>query len=169
MTADPAGPTASAVEQADGFDDRPPAIGTPGNVVVAFGVIGLGVAGLLGSWALGPGSAAVPDTGTWPLLVSAVLIVLGVALLAVAPRTRDAERFGRAGVIVLAGLATMVGFVAVIDVIGFEIPSALLMFVWLRFLGREGWRTSILTSIGVVVGFYAVFVGALGVPIPHMF
>jgi putative tricarboxylic transport membrane protein len=63
----------------------------------------------------------------------------------------------------------MVGFVAVIEVVGFEIPAALLCFVWLRFLGRESWRMSILTSLGVVAGFYLVFVAALAVPIPHLF
>ena len=63
----------------------------------------------------------------------------------------------------------MIVFVALISVIGFEIPSALLAFVWLRFLGGESWRTSAVTSIGVVVAFYLVFVAALSVPIPHLF
>ena len=71
--------------------------------------------------------------------------------------------------LVVAGLATMVGFVAVIGVIGFEIPAALLAFVWLRVLGHEGWRTSIVTSLAVVVAFYLIFVAALSVPIPHLF
>jgi putative tricarboxylic transport membrane protein len=56
-----------------------------------------------------------------------------------------------------------------IEVIGFEIPAAVLCFVWLRFLGRESWRMSIITSLAVVVGFYLVFVAALAVPIPHLF
>jgi putative tricarboxylic transport membrane protein len=151
------------------LEDRPPAAGTVSNVVTALAVIGLGLAALLGSWSLGAGTARTPDSGTWPLLVSAVLVVLGVGLLAVVRRTRDAERFTRSSLLVLAGLATMVGFVAVIEVIGFEIPATLLMVVWLRFLGGERWRTSLVTSIAVVVAFYAVFVGMLSVPIPHMF
>ena len=53
--------------------------------------------------------------------------------------------------------------------IGFEIPAALLCFVWLRFLGRESWRMSVITSLAVVAGFYLVFVAALAVPIPHLF
>lgn len=147
----------------------PPAAGPLTNALVAVAVIGLGVATLLGSIALGAGSARAPDTGTWPLLVSGVLVALGVALLALARRTHDAERFSRAGLLVLAGLATMAGFVAVLEVIGFEIPAAVLTFVWIRFLGGEGLRTSIVTSIGVTVAFYVVFVGLLGVPVPHMF
>ncbi|ONI80136.1 hypothetical protein ALI22I_42735 [Saccharothrix sp. ALI-22-I] len=148
---------------------RPPAAGPTGNAVVAVVVLLLGIAALIGSWSLGVGSARVPDSGTWPLLVAVVLVGLGVALLVTVKKTSDAERFSRTSWLVAAGLATMVVFVLVIEHIGFEIPAALLAFVWLRFLGRESWRVSVVVSIGVVVVFYAVFVGALSVPIPHLF
>ena len=162
---------AEAVHQVEAEEHagRPPAAGPLSNVLVAAAVIALGVAALVGSAALGLGSARRPDSGTFPLLVSVVLVLLGVGLVVVARRTEDAERFTGASWLVLAGLATMVGFVAVIEVIGFEIPAALLAFVWLRFLGHEGWRSSVVTSLGVVVAFYLVFVVALSVPIPHLF
>lgn len=150
-------------------ENRPPAAGVLGNAVTALVVVGLGVAALIGSLSLGAGSASEPGPGTWPLLVSAVLTVLGVVLLATVRQSHDAERFTSTAWLVVAGLATMVVFVAVIEVIGFEIPAALLCFVWLRFLGRESWRASIVTSLGVVVAFYLVFVAALAVPIPHLF
>ena len=148
---------------------RPPAAGTVSNLVTAAAVVVLGAAALLGSWSLGIGSAREPGPGTWPLLVSVLLVVLGVALLLNFRRVSDAEKFSHGSWLVLAGLATMVVFVGLIDVIGFEIPSALLCLAWLRYLGREGWRMSIITSLGVVVGFYLVFVAALAVPIPHLF
>lgn len=150
-------------------ENRPPSAGVLGNAVTAVVVIAIGVAAVLGSVALGTGTASEPGPGTWPLLVSAVLTVLGVVLLALARQVHDAEKFTGTTWLVVAGLATMVVFVAVIEVTGFEIPAALLCFVWLRFLGREGWRTSILTSLGVVIAFYLVFVAALAVPIPHLF
>jgi putative tricarboxylic transport membrane protein len=155
--------------EAAAHEHRPPPAGPLGNALTAGAVVALGVAAVVGSWALGVGSARAPGPGTWPLLVSVVLVVLGVALLAGARRTSDAERFSPASWLVLAGLATMVGFVAVIEVIGFEVPAALLCFVWLRFLGRESWRTSVITSLAVVAAFYLVFVAALAVPIPHLF
>lgn len=149
---------------------RPPAAGTLTNVLTAAAIVVLGVAALVGASSLGVGSASEPGPGTWPLLISVLLVVLGVALLLLgARRSADAEKFSSSSWLVLAGLASMVGFVAVIEVIGFEIPAALLCFVWLRFLGREGWRMSIITSLVVVAGFYLVFVAALGVPIPHLF
>ena len=156
------------VEEAE-HEFRPPVAGRLTDVVVGVAVVGLGVAALLGSLALGVGSPRAPGTGTWPFLVSIVLVVLGIGLLAMTGRTRDAERFTGAARLVLAGLATMIAFVAVISVIGFEIPAALLMFVWLKFLGGESWRASIVTSLATVVAFYIVFVGLLAVPIPHMF
>ena len=155
--------------EAEEHEGRPPATGTLGNLVVAAAVVALGVAAVVGSLGLDVGSAAAPEAGTWPLMVSAVVVVLGLALLAVARRTADAERFTRTSWLVLAGLVTMVVFVVVLPVIGFEIPAALLAFAWLRFLGHEGWRTSIVTSLAVVVAFYLIFVAALSVPIPHLF
>ena len=162
---------AEAIHQveAEELESRPPAAGPLSNVLVAAAVTVLGVATLVGSSALGLGSTRTPDSGTFPLLVSAVLVLLGLGLVAAARRTEDAERFTRASWLVAAGLATMVGFVAVIGVIGFEIPAALLAFVWLRFLGHESWRSSVLISLGVVAAFYLVFVVALSVPIPHLF
>jgi hypothetical protein len=150
-------------------EHRPPPAGLVTNVVVAAVVIALGAATVIGSLALGAGSAADPDTGTWPLLIGLALTVLGVGLLFTARRTADAERFTGASWLVLAGVATMIVFVALISVIGFEIPAGLLAFAWLRFLGHESWRSSIITSLGVVVAFYLVFVAALSVPIPHLF
>jgi hypothetical protein len=156
------------VEEAE-HEGRPPAAGPLSNVLVAVAVVALGAAALVGSARLGLGSARSPEGGTWPLLVSGALVLLGLGLLATARGTTDAERFSRASWLVLAGLATMVGFVAVIEVIGFEIPAALLAFVWLRFLGRESWRMSVVASLAVVVAFYLLFVAALAVPIPHLF
>ena len=156
------------VEESE-HEGRPPHAGTLSNIVTAVGVIALGVAALAGAAALGLGAAAAPGPGTWPMLVAVATVLAGVALLATARRTHDSERFTRSSLLVLVGLATMVVFVVLLPVIGFEIPAALLCFVWLRFLGAESWRMSLGLSVGLVVAFYVVFVGALGVPIPHLF
>ena len=150
-------------------EHRPPAAGRTTNLVVALVVVALGAAALVGAMSLGAGSASSPGSGTWPLMISVVLVLLGLGLVATVRGTVDAERFTRPSLMVLVGIATMIAFVALIGVIGFEIPAALLAFVWLRFLGQESWRSSIITSLAVVVAFYLVFVAALAVPIPHLF
>jgi MFS family permease len=150
-------------------EDRPPAAGPVTNLATAAVIVALGVATLVGSWSLGVGTPEQPGPGAWPFLVSIVLVVLGVVLALLARTTTDTERFTRNSWAIPAGLATMVLFVALVGVIGFEIPAVLLAFVWLRFLGREGWRTSVITSVAVVAAFYLLFVAALAVPIPHLF
>ncbi|WP_299037870.1 tripartite tricarboxylate transporter TctB family protein [uncultured Pseudokineococcus sp.] len=150
-------------------EEPPPPAGTVANLVVAVLVTGLGVATVVSSLALGIGSAREPGAGTWPFALGLVVVVFGLALVAGARRTADAERFPREALGVVAGIGTMVAFTALIGRIGFEIPGALLCFVWLRWLGGEGWRTSVLVSLGIVAAFYAVFVGALGVGVPHLF
>jgi len=149
--------------------DRPPAAGPLMNLVIALVVVLLGAVALAGSLSLGVGTLSAPGPGTWPAVVGVVLIVLGLVLAARARHTDDAERFTRAGLLVLAAVATMAVFVAVVGLIGFEIPTALLAFVWLRLLGRESWRVSIVLSLATTVAFYLLFVAALDVTIPHMF
>ncbi|TYB62221.1 tripartite tricarboxylate transporter TctB family protein [Nonomuraea sp. PA05] len=148
---------------------RPPAAGTVTNLITAVVVMALGGAALAGSLSLGVGTLSSPRPGTWPAIVSAVLIVLGAVLAVQARRTSDAERFTRTAFSVLAAVASMVVHVAVISLIGFEIPTALLAFFWLRVLGRESWRISIVLSLAITVAFYLLFVGALQVSIPHLF
>jgi hypothetical protein len=153
----------------DEAEHRPPPAGPITNLVVALVVIGFGAAALVGSLSLGAGSAGSPGSGTWPLILSITIIVLGLGLLLTVHSTKDTERFTTSTWQVVAGLATMIVFVVLIDDIGFEIPAGLLAFVWLRFLGGESWRMSIAASIGMVVAFYLIFVAALSVPIPHLF
>ncbi|MEU4154932.1 tripartite tricarboxylate transporter TctB family protein [Actinoplanes sp. NPDC026670] len=144
-------------------DDRPPAAGPSANLIAAVVVIALGGAAVVGAAGLGSGP------GTWPTVVGVALVILGLILAAQARRAEPPERFTRSSLLVVAAVASMIAFVAVIATIGFEIPTVLLAFVWLRFLGRESWRTSIAVSLGIVVVFYALFVGALDVTIPHLF
>ncbi|GAB6897204.1 tripartite tricarboxylate transporter TctB family protein [Kineosporia succinea] len=139
------------------------------HLAVGLAVTALGLATLVGALDLGVGSAARPGSGMWPLLIGLALALLGVALSIRAAITDDAERFTRTSALVVAGLATMLGFVAVIGTVGFELPSLALMALWLRGLGGETWRSTALISVVTVVVLYALFVGALAVPIPHLF
>jgi hypothetical protein len=148
--------------------DRPPGAGRITNLVTAAAVVALGGAALAGSITMGLGEAAAPRPGTWPMVVSLVLIVLGLAL-AIRSRNTDAERFTRSALTVVAAVASMIVYVAVIGTVGFEIPTAVLALSWMRFIGRERWLISTVVSLAVTVALYALFVGALSVTIPHLF
>jgi hypothetical protein len=69
----------------------------------------------------------------------------------------------------LTGLVTLAAMVALMPLIGFEIPALVLCVIWMRFLGGETWRSTLVVSASVVISFYGIFVLALGTSIPHLF
>ena len=150
-------------------EDKPPAAGPLANIAAAAVVVVIGVAGIFLSLTMGLGTPEAPEPGMWPFIISVVLVVLAAALAVFGRNTLDAEKFSSSSWAVLAGVGTLIGFVLLVGTIGFEIPSLLLTFVWLRFLGKETWRMSTVLSFAIVAAFYLIFVVALGVPVPHLF
>ena len=59
--------------------------------------------------------------------------------------------------------------VLLMPVIGFEIPSLVLCFIWMRFLGGGTLALRRLYSVVIVAAFYGIFVPALGTSIPQLF
>jgi hypothetical protein len=66
----------------------------------------------------------------------------------------------------LLAIAWMLGFLAAIVLLGFPLTVALLVFVFVKFQGREGWVTSGVFTIVVWVFFYAIFDHLLHLPFP---
>jgi hypothetical protein len=162
--------TAEPVEPFEPVDDvAPPAAGPVANLAACLVTAGVGVAGAVAAVALGLGTLSRPGAGLWPLAVSVAIGVLSLAQIVVGRRGGDGEKFSRYSWLSLAGLVTLLGLVALLPVIGFEIPALLLSLVWMKFLGGESWRSAVLYSVLVVGVLYAVFVGALGTNVPHLF
>ncbi|MFB6724263.1 tripartite tricarboxylate transporter TctB family protein [Kribbella sp. NPDC056345] len=135
----------------------------------AAGVAGaIGVFGLIGSVALGLGRLTAPGPGLWPFTVSVVITVLAVVLALTGRHGTDTEGFTGASVQTAIAVLSLVVFAALLPLIGFEIPSLLLVFVWTRFLGRERWVSSVAVSVGTVVAFYVLFVMVLEIPLPRL-
>jgi putative tricarboxylic transport membrane protein len=128
--------------------------------------LAVGVAASLGARHLGAGSLTDPGPGLWPLVVSAVLVSTGAAV-AVRPGD-EAETIGRDAWAVVVACVSLVAYTAVIGAVGFELPTAILLAFWLRVLGGEPWRTTVVVSVGVTVVAYVVFILALGVALPHL-
>ncbi|MFE5309770.1 tripartite tricarboxylate transporter TctB family protein [Isoptericola sp. NPDC056573] len=162
-------PAAEPAVEPEVHDDGPPPAGPVANLGAGLVTLAVGVGGVVVALALGVGTPAQPGSGMWPLVVSVALVVLALAQLVVGRAGGDGERFTRHSWMPLVGLATLLGLVALLPVIGFEIPSLLLSLVWMRFLGGESWRTSVVCSLGAVVALYLVFVAALGTNVPHLF
>ena len=62
--------------------------------------------------------------------------------------------------------AWMLGFFAVIVLVGFPVAVPLFVFLYLRLQGREGWLFSAIFSAIVWALFYAIFKWLLNLPFP---
>ncbi|TCC31304.1 tripartite tricarboxylate transporter TctB family protein [Kribbella sindirgiensis] len=154
--------------QAELAEDRPPHGGPWSQLGAAVVAGAVGVAGLIGSVTLGLGRLTQPGPGLWPFVVCVVVTVLSIALALVGRHGTDTEKFSRASVQTAVAVLTLLIFAAVLPLIGFEIPSLLLTFVWLRFLGKESWVSSVAISVGTVAAFYVLFVLLLQIPLPRL-
>jgi hypothetical protein len=150
-------------------DEKPPAAGALANMASSLAVLGLGVGSLVLSVAMGLGTPAAPQPGLWPFIISCVMVALGLFQLVIGRHNRDAEKFTRMSMAPLTGLVSLALMVALMPTIGFELPALALCIVWMRFLGGETWRSTLLVSAIVVAAFYGIFVLALNTSIPHLF
>jgi putative tricarboxylic transport membrane protein len=149
-------------------DERPPSGGPAYQLVSAAVVLLIGLAGAWLAHGYGIGTLRRPGPGLWPFIVSCLIIVLAVVLMVVGRHLDDTEKFTRSSLLVAVGAATFVALGFLLPVIGFEIPAVLLGIVWLRFLGGESWRSTIVISVLTTAAFYGLFLYALSVPLPHL-
>ena len=150
-------------------EEKPPAAGALANAGSSLVVIGVGIGAVVLSVAMGLGTPSAPQPGLWPFMISCVMVVLGLFQLIVGRHNRDAEKFTRMSAAPLTGLVTLAAMVALMPIAGFELPALVLCIIWMRFLGGETWRSTLLVSAVVVAAFYGIFVMALNTSIPHLF
>lgn len=149
-------------------EERPPHAGPASQVVAALVTLAIGIAGLVLSHGYGLGQLTAPGPGLWPFAISVLITGLSLALIAVGRHGTDTEQFSRASILPAVGIVTFVALAALMPLIGFEIPALLLCLVWLRFLGRESWRSTVVVSFVTVAAFYVLFIVLLQVPLPHL-
>lgn len=149
-------------------EERPPAGGPAYQVVGALVAIAIGLAGVFLANSYGLGTPRAPGPGLWPFVISLLITVLGVVLLVVGRGLQDSEVFSRSSVLPVIGLLTFLAMAYLMPIIGFEIPSLLMCFVWLKWLGGESWRSSIVISVATVAAFYLLFLYGLRIPLPHL-
>ena len=150
-------------------DELPERAGTAMNVGAALVPLLLGLAGAVGSIQLGLGDLLDPGAGLWPFVICLALVGCSTALLIGGRRFRNAERFTPRSLRVLAAIAGISLFVAVVPYVGFEFPSILLIFAWVRFFGREPWWLSAVLAVALTTAFWLLFVLVLQIPLPRLF
>jgi putative tricarboxylic transport membrane protein len=149
-------------------DERPPAGGPGYQTVGALVGLAVGVGAAVMAYGYGLGSLHQPGPGLWPFVVSVVIVVLSALLLVVGRGLDDSEKFTRSSLLAAAGAITFVAFGVLMPLIGFEIPAVLLCVVWLRFLGGESWRNTVVISLLTTAVFYFLFLYGLRIPLPHL-
>ncbi|MGV0810774.1 tripartite tricarboxylate transporter TctB family protein [Mycolicibacterium boenickei] len=149
-------------------EEGPPAGGPAYQVIGALIALAVGVAGAVLAYGYGLGSLREPGPGLWPFVVSVLISVLSVLLLVVGRGLTDSEKFTRSSVMAVVGAVTFVAFGLLMPLIGFEIPALLLCVIWLRFLGGESWRSTVVVSVVTTTVFYFLFLYGLSIPLPHL-
>jgi hypothetical protein len=149
-------------------EDRPPEGGPVYQTVGALVGIAIGVGGGVMSYGYGLGSFHQPGPGLWPFIVSVVIATLSVVLLIVGRGLNDSEAFTRSSALPLIGAVTFVAFGLLMPVTGFEIPALILCVTWLRFLGGESWRNTLVIGVATTATFYFLFLYGLRIPLPHL-
>lgn len=150
--------------------EAPEKSGPIANLAACLVVLALSIFGMVYSMGLGLGTPASPRAGTWPFIVCIIVAVMTVVQMIVGRRgSQDGEKFSTQSWFALVGFITLILMIVLMPIIGFEVPSLLLCFVWMRWLGGERWRSATLYSILVVALFYVIFIVALGTNIPRLF
>jgi putative tricarboxylic transport membrane protein len=149
-------------------EERPPVGGPAYQTVGALVGIAIGVGGAALAYGYGLGSLHEPGPGLWPFIVSVVIATLSMLLLVVGRGLTDSEKFTRSSALAAIGVVTFVAFGLLMPVTGFEIPALALCVVWLRFLGGESWRNTIVISVLTTAVFYFLFLYGLRIPLPHL-
>lgn len=149
-------------------EERPPEGGPGYQIVGALAGLAIGLVGAVLAYGYGLGSLREPGPGLWPFVVSVVIAGLSALLLLVGRGLGDAEKFTRSSILVALGAVTFAAFGFPMPTIGFEIPSVVLCVIWLRFLGGESWRNTVVISVVTTAVFYALFIYGLRIPLPHL-
>ncbi|ORB62289.1 hypothetical protein BST47_24410 [Mycolicibacterium tusciae] len=149
-------------------EERPPSGGPAYQIVGALVGIAIGIGGAVLSAGYGLGSLREPGPGLWPFVVSVLIAAMSAVLLAIGRNLTDAEAFTRSSILPIIGIITFVAFGVLMPVTGFEIPALALCVIWLKFLGGESWRNTVIISVVTVAAFYVLFLYGLRIPLPHL-
>jgi putative tricarboxylic transport membrane protein len=119
-----------------------------------------------------------PEAGFYPLAVAVIIVSLSLFLVlksAILTRPKGEEKLAEQGMEkihlhkVFAYLVLVLLYGILVERVGFLITSALLLFLILKFVERQGWKATLLVGVTSIVIGYTLFVYFLQVPLPRGF
>ena len=128
----------------------------------------VGTAVLVMSVQMGVGGPRDPGAGLWPMVTSLAIIICAIILLVTERDESDYEKYTRGAAKNLLGVLSLVLFVILLQNAGVEIATLLLSAFWLKYLGGESWRTTVVLSLAITAVAYLLFITLLGAPIPRL-
>jgi putative tricarboxylic transport membrane protein len=135
----------------------------------AVAVAPLLVAAGFGAYALATlplGTPTRPGPGLWPVVVSVAVVALSLLAMLSGHAGEGATPFTPRVRQVAAAVAVTAVFVWAFTWFGLVLPALAFLIVWLRWFGRESWRTTLMVAVLTTIAFYVLFVTLLAVPLP---
>lgn len=108
-----------------------------------------------------------PGPGLWPTIGALLMVGSSVTLFVREKHSKDYEAFSLSTLSVVAGMGLIVGFATVLPATGLVLPLAILMILWIKFLGRESWMIALMVGVVGALVIYIVFDVLLGIPFPR--
>jgi putative tricarboxylic transport membrane protein len=134
--------------------------------------IGLGF--VMGGVKMGLGPLNTPGAGFFPAVIGGIFSALSIALLITTfigkIRAGEKQRFWKeknSWVKISLALLSLIFYMLFLESLGYIITTVIFVFFLLKFVGKKGWRISIVMAVLVSLSSYALFKMALGVSLPR--
>ena len=163
----PGGTDLSLAEAVLEFEDVPEDGGIVLNLVAAGFLGAIGAFFMIAGWNLTLGTFDNPGPKMWPLILSVFCLILAVILAVRARHGQGTEKFTYGVRYVALGGVSLFAY-AFIESVGFELPTLIVMVVWLKLIGKETWVSTAAYALGAIAAVYLIFIVGLRVTLPHV-
>ena len=131
-------------------------------LVVALGILTLGIVVITGSRALGSGwTSDGPGSGYFPFYIGVLLCISGIGVIyqALTDKKKKAEIFVDHEQLkrVLSVLVPALVYVGAVQFLGLYVASAIYIALFMIILGKYSWLKSVIVALSVAVLFFFMF------------
>ena len=112
------------------------------------------------------GNMRSPAPGLWPFILSLVIVMASI-LLFIDKKNSVFEPFTKNFKKVLLGIFSVALFIITMNFVGLLPSSIVFLLFWIKYLGEEPWKISVIVSVSLSITMYVLFVILLGIPFPE--
>ena len=119
------------------------------------------------SFELPPSKNGVPGPGTWPILISLVMLFSALALGFKAFNNKDKTQINIAGkdqVRVYISMVSLVAYLICIVFIGFAVSTFIMLYGFITWFGNYKWYFRMTSALVITMVIYCIFHFVLKVP-----